>query len=238
MRDGNEWFITKVPYDKAFVTELKDSVDSADRWWWPELKLWLIKKSSVKEIIRVFTETVPRENVCTLCDKRLPCETWNPTRFDPQLKDFQENNTRWGSVKKKKPEVDYAPPEPKSKVRNSEWRWCRGCGYEILSAKHALGCRYAPTEKAPPRPPAPPPRPKPAPPPKRTEVFTDWESPVDSNMPVKQAAFILGVSVRATKAEIKLAARGLALKHHPDAGGSHNAMSKINVARSILEANL
>jgi hypothetical protein len=47
---------------------------------------------------------------------------------------------------------------------------------------------------------------------------------------------ILGVSANATRSEIDYAYRRLAQQCHPDVGGSHEAMSRINTARDAMLA--
>lgn len=44
---------------------------------------------------------------------------------------------------------------------------------------------------------------------------------------------VLGVTPQATGIEIERAHEALALKHHPDRGGSHDQMARINAARDV-----
>ncbi|UJR29743.1 hypothetical protein I4U23_017291 [Adineta vaga] len=45
---------------------------------------------------------------------------------------------------------------------------------------------------------------------------------------------ILGISSNASQEQIRIAAREKALEHHPDRGGSHEMMQKVNAAKRIL----
>jgi hypothetical protein len=60
--------------------------------------------------------------------------------------------------------------------------------------------------------------------------FTALPSPEQFNTPHG----ILGVAANATRTEIEYAYRRLAQQMHPDVGGSHEAMARINAARDTM----
>jgi hypothetical protein len=64
--------------------------------------------------------------------------------------------------------------------------------------------------------------------------FQALAAPAAENAPHE----VLGVSERATRLEIEDAYRRLAMQCHPDRGGSHSAMSRINAARDSMLAAL
>ena len=55
-------------------------------------------------------------------------------------------------------------------------------------------------------------------------------------MSVDEAAEVLGISPHASLADIKSAHRAAIKRAHPDAGGSADAASRINLARDTLIA--
>lgn len=57
-------------------------------------------------------------------------------------------------------------------------------------------------------------------------------------MPVEDARKLLGVGPQASLAEIREAHRRLIVKVHPDAGGSEELATRINVARDTLVAEM
>lgn len=64
--------------------------------------------------------------------------------------------------------------------------------------------------------------------------FTALPAPASQNEPHE----VLGVSDNATRAEIEYAYRALAQQMHPDKGGSHESMSRINWARDAMLGRL
>jgi hypothetical protein len=216
---GQARWAAATPFENTwFTTTFKQRVPSRQRAWLPEVGCWLVDLECRADMETLLLVGFGDARACPRCWEKGWCAKWD------------EIATRAKGLGLGVPSPEpIAPPTP-NRVDQPP-RPTPPSAPPRQKATRTPKAKAAPKPKREtvrPAPPTPPPRPAPPPPPRpRPPLPPAILTPL-------QAAALLGVRIAATEDEIKRAARHHALKAHPDHGGSHELMVRINLARDLL----